>query len=435
MLRQLSNFSLKKDFLNILFSLIPLSFIVGNTMLNLNIFLLSISTIIFYNSKIIKLNFYLIDKIFLIFFSFTLITGILNNITSYYILKESLQDYTLIIKTLSYLRFLIFYFIIRYLVESKLINFKLFFISCSFFSLFVVLDIFYQFSFGEDIFGYKNVGEKLSGPFGDELIAGSFLQRFSPFSFFLFPLFFKMNKNILYFIIPVLFVIFFSGIVISGNRMPLILFLSILILITFFEKKTRKYFILFFATASILFAIIYNLNTPIKHNFNAFFSDVTKISKILISGKESFKKTPGYYHEFESFYDTWLMHKYIGGGIKSFRFNCPKRLNVDQTKGERTTCNTHPHNYYLEILAELGLVGFVLLSSIFLMTLYISFVKKYITNTINKFDHTITPFIFLFLAEIFPVRSSGSFFTTGNSTFIFLVMAVTIALSRSKKLN
>ena len=301
--------------------------------------------------------------------------------------------------------------------------------------MFVSLDIFYQFSFGEDIFGYKNVGEKFSGPFGDELIAGSFLQRFSLFSFFLFPIFLKTNKNILYFIIPVLFVIFFSGIVISGNRMPLILFLSIMILIVFFEKKTRKYFILFFATALILFAIIYNFNISIKHNFNAFFSDVTKISKILVSGKQSFKKTPGYYHEFESFYDTWLMHKYIGGGIKSFRFNCPKRENVDQTKGERTTCNTHPHNYYLEILADLGLVGFLLLSSIFLITFYSSFIKKYITNTPHKIDHTITPFMFLFLAEVFPIRSSGSFFTTGNSTFIFLVMAITIALSRPKKLN
>ena len=70
MLQRLSDFSSKKNFLNILFSLIPLSFIVGNTMLNLNIFLLCVSTIIFYNRNIIKLNFYFIDKIFLVFFFF-----------------------------------------------------------------------------------------------------------------------------------------------------------------------------------------------------------------------------------------------------------------------------------------------------------------------------------------------------------------------------
>ena len=33
-------------------------------------------------------------------------------------------------------------------------------------------------------------GRKLGGPFGDELIAGGFIQRFSIFSFFLLPLFY-----------------------------------------------------------------------------------------------------------------------------------------------------------------------------------------------------------------------------------------------------
>ena len=44
----------------------------------------------------------------------------------------------------------------------------------------------------------------------------------------------------------------------------------------------------------------------------------------------------------------------------------------------------------------------------------------------------ITPFIFLFLAEIFPIRTTGSFFSTGNATFFFLVIAVTIALSKKE---
>ena len=53
-------------------------------------------------------------------------------------------------------------------------------------------------------------------------------------------------------------------------------------------------------------------------------------------------------------------------------------------------------------------------------------------NSILKHDHVITPFIFLFIAEIFPIKSSGSFFTTGNATFIFLIIAITVALSRKK---
>ena len=46
-----------------------------------------------------------------------------------------------------------------------------------------------------------------------------------------------------------------------------------------------------------------------------------------------------YFHEFKTFYGTWLMNKYIGGGVKSFRINCWERQNIKV--GERTTCNTH----------------------------------------------------------------------------------------------
>ena len=54
----------------------------------------------------------------------------------------------------------------------------------------------HQFIFGKDFFGFEPIGRRLSGPFGDELIAGGYLQRFSIFSFFLIPLFFnKLNNN------------------------------------------------------------------------------------------------------------------------------------------------------------------------------------------------------------------------------------------------
>ena len=95
----------------------------------------------------------------------------------------------------------------------------------------------------------------------------------------------------------------------------------------------------------------------------------------------------------------------------------------------------HPHNYYLEILTETGIFGFLIISSIFLITLYISFYKKYFTNSNLRYNHVITPFIFLLLIEIFPVKSTGSFFTTANATFIFLIISVIIALSRKENLN
>ena len=93
----------------------------------------------------------------------------------------------------------------------------------------------------------------------------------------------------------------------------------------------------------------------------------------------------------------------------------------------------HPHNYYLEILTETGIVGFLIISLIFLQILYLSFYKKYISK--NSFtNNTVVPFIFLFIAEIFPLKSTGSFFTTGNTTYLFLILAIIVGLNCKENL-
>ena len=141
-------------------------------------------------------------------------------------------------------------------------------------------------------------------------------------------------------------------------------------------------------------------------------------------------KTPFYYREFQSFYDTWLINKYFGGGIKNFRYFCHVRPNID--KNLTTVCNMHPHNYYLEILTETGLVGFLILISVFFIILFKTFVRKYITKTSLQNNTLIIPFMFLFFVEIFPIKSTGSFFTTGNATYFFLILSILIGLVRKQ---
>lgn len=429
----LSNFFTKYNLINLLLSLIPLSFIAGNLVLNLNIFLLLVSAFILYRKNIIKINYYILDKIIFLFFFFLLLNGLFNNIDTY-ITDIYRENFTIIIKTLLFFRFLFLYLIIRFLVEKNLVNFKIFFISASICSLFVSLDIFYQLINGKDIFGFEGIGRKFSGPFGDELIAGGYLQRFSLFTFFSIPFFFNSKKKYkLSLLIAILFIIFISAIIISGNRMPLILFLFIMSLIILLENKTRKYFISFFIVSSLVFIFLYKFNSNIKDNFNVFHTKIVQLFKIVTPEKIDRKTMPAHFKEFESFYETWLLNKYIGGGIKTFRYNCHARKNIE--KDSTFKCNTHPHNYYLEILTELGIVGFVFLFIIFSLTVYISLVKKYFFKSALKNNHLITPFMLVFLAEIFPIKSTGGFFTTSNATFIFLVLSFTVALARYRNLN
>lgn len=420
----------KYNFINIILAFLPLSFIIGNTVININILLLILTVFFLYGKKVLGIKYYFLDKIIFLFFFLILLTGAINDIS--FVIKEAwMPKYYTTMKSLAFLRFLILYLIIRFLIENNKINFKLFFLSCSFFSFFVALDIFFQLAFGKDIFGHESVGRHFSGPFGSEYIAGGYLQRFSLFTFFLIPIFFQKNlKKTLNFILPVLFLIFFISIAISGNRMPLILFIFSILLIIIFQEQTRKYLASYFVTFSLLFFLIFQTNTNVKNNFKNFYNQVTQISKIVISKDFRTNQAPPYFKEFVTFYDTWLLHRFIGGGIKGFRYNCHQRKNIDHKS--KFICNMHPHNYYLEILTETGLVGLFLIFIIFSITLYISLFKKYFSKSHLRNNHIITPFIFLFIAEIFPLKSTGSFFTTGNSTYFFVIFAIVIGLSRKK---
>jgi len=436
MLLNLSKILSKNNFLNFLFFLIPASFIAGNLILNLNVFLIIITGFIFFKKKIFEIKIHLIDKLIFLFFIFVLFTGIINNIHSY-ITDELRENFVITIKSILYFRFLLLYLIIRYLVEKNILNFKLFFISSFIFSLFVSLDIFYQLIFGQDIFGYEGFERKLSGPFGDEYIAGGYLQRFSILSLFLFPVFFKIKKKyILGLLIFFLTLIYFSAIILSGNRMPTILFVFAIILALFFEKNIQKFIIPFFFVILIIFVSALKFNKTVYSNFSNLYIQAKKLVLIITVDGVEYPGAVSHLKEFDSFYGTWMMNKYIGGGIKTFRSNCHNRKNIklwlDPTTGTRFICSTHPHNYYLEILTELGLVGFLILLVIFFKALSLSIKKKFKIPNSLKSKYLISPFILIFFVEIFPFKSTGGFFTTWNATFIFLILSFTIALSLNK---
>ena len=52
----------------------------------------------------------------------------------------------------------------------------------------------------------------------------------------------------------------------------------------------------------------------------------------------------------------FLDNKILGVGVKNFRNFC----NVEKYKVDRS-CTTHPHNTYIQILAETGIIGFFLM--------------------------------------------------------------------------
>ena len=183
------------------------------------------------------------------------------------------------------------------------------------------------------------------------MIAGGYIQRFSIFTFFILPFFYiNISKKYSKFLIPILFLIFITGGILSGNSMPFILFIFSITLILIFQKQTRKYFLPFLVIFVLIFSILYNFNQiKLKIIFHFYFN-INKMTSIIINKDFQNEHTPSIFERVFNFYDTWLMNKFIGGGIKNFRYYCHVRPNVD--KDAEFICNMHPHNYYLEILQK-----------------------------------------------------------------------------------
>ena len=68
----------KKNVLSFILALVPISFIVGNMLININCLLLIISTIFFYRSAILEIKFHILDKLIFILFALIIYTGFYN---------------------------------------------------------------------------------------------------------------------------------------------------------------------------------------------------------------------------------------------------------------------------------------------------------------------------------------------------------------------
>ena len=435
------NISSNSFFANLLLSLIPLSFILGNLAINLNILLIILFCIflLIKERDKSKIELILFDKFIIIIFLYIFLVSTFN----YFKISDDAHKYQLILKTFSYIRYLLFYFSLRFLMNNKYLNLNYFFLVCSFSVLFVSLDIIYQYSFGQSLFGYEGMSRKMSGPFGDELVAGSYIARFSLFlifSFFIFKFFKNMMFKNKFFIFLIVSLILSLGMIFAGNRVPFFIFLSTILLSLIVLRNYKVYFFSFLIIAISCIYILKNYDEEILKHYGGFqtqilnilkpFSEENKVKSennnkltndeknysISYKGENYITKSV-HAKEFYTGYKTWLQNKFFGGGLKSFRFNCPKVF---------INCNAHPHNYYLEILSDLGIIGFLMIISFSFLICRESYYNRKII---------VLPFLLILFSEMFPIKTTGSFFSTANSTFIFLQIALIISILNRKDLN
>lgn len=424
-----NNFTLTKiNILNLLIASSPLVLILGNLATNINIFFISLLGLIIFKKEIFLIKKKIIGFLLYGFFLYLIISTVFNNLS---FLDENTLYKENIIKSLLYLRYLLIFLVINKLIEKKQFNTKIFFISCAFFSLVVSIDILIQFILKKNIIGFPIINNKPSSFFGEENIAGGFLQRFILFLNFYLVVTNKIKINSKFLILIIFFICFFP-LIMTGNKMPILLYPLSLIIFLLLEKQIKKLFIVLFFVAITLFSfskidISERLHVDIKLIFTESFKIITEAPELFIKNKplKNYEWHTGYLAHFNTGIQIWKKNKIFGNGLKSFRIKC--------TDGVNQTCNTHPHNYIIELLVDVGIVGVFILLTLFLIGI-LNFFNYYFQE--KKFNLRLTSSIFFILIfiEFFPLRSSGSFFTTSNSYFIFLILPIFFNVKNLKKL-
>ena len=473
---QIKNIEKNNPFLliNLIFAFFPISFILGSLIVNLNVLLFCFGGIFYLRSKIFKHKYPNIINIVFLLFLLIFISTAVSFIKTLYFNNYNDWDLDGFLKSILYFRYFLFIIIIYLLNKFDFLNFKFFFLTASLSSLILSLDLIFQYNFGFNTTGLEGNALRNSGFFGDEYVAGGYLQRFSFFGL-LFAIFFLKDKSYLKYIsIPILACILAGGIFSSGNKMPMTMFIFGFIIILFFNMKIKK-IVLFSLTSVLIFlSFMFWSNQNIKSMYSAFFNhaqntitftdktiieaipvikDCKDLNKKLTTKCKFFKEKlgPDSGVIWESFHrrlfltaiDTWKFNKIIGNGIKSFRHDCHRLRDHSDTNTDEDLipgmknrlCSNHPHNYYLEILTETGMVGITIVVILILLILSIVIKNNKFINGKNVESYIYLAATISLVLETFPVKSSGSIFTTNNATYVMLMLSIFLCYEKLLKIK
>ena len=296
--------------------------------------------------------------------------------------------------------------------------------------LFVCFDALFQFVIGFNLFGFElTTNDKLNGLFGDEPLLGSYLFRLLPLA--VACLIYKFgDKKFRYYNTMFIFLVF-TVIFLSGSRASLFLSILFIILFFLFVRSYQKQILILGIIFLISFTIIAKFNE--KFAYKSYFNIVDPIKRILTTKQGNFEIKSGKdlnlantnftiftsIHEshFITAYKIFNENKIFGVGNKMFRVLCSK----DEYKVNEFSCSTHPHNYYLQILSENGIIGFLIISVLFIICLY-NLIKELYLRYFHKSKKINDPCIIILIGlfiNLWPIVPTGNIFNNWLSILIY----------------
>lgn len=386
----------------LLFGLIPFSILVGSSLSLLNIVLIDLSFIIL----ILYLkDFSFLKKDTLKYFYILILYLLFNSLIS-------LDSSSGLSRNLGFVRVVIFFLAFNYFFKIDFF-FKKVLVFWSVVILIVVLDVFIENLFGQNILGFKSeiYGRNVSF-FKDEHVVGGYI-----YGFFLIIIGYLMNEHGLKYKNYILFLSFIIliAIVSTGERSNSI-------------KASLGFLIFYFSIAKFDFkkkilSVIIGLVVISSLVFSSEFLKLRFYDQI----KSSINKNNIYFKIYKSGFEVFKKYPILGVGNKNYRVetcDVNKQLSTQDELYEkfRYVCQTHPHQIYFEFLSEHGIIGTLVLFYIFYKLIF-SKIKIVFHNR----DYLQIGSLIYLLLIFLPLLPSGAFFSDFSITFFSLNVSILYA--------
>ena len=385
-----------------LFSVIPISVIIGQAVSLTNILLISI----FLTIQIIRvknLNFFKSKPLILLLIIYVyLLFNILISI-----------DYSYsFFRNFGFLRHVFIFVAINFLFfnyKDQNLIFKIW----SLVIFLVIADSYIEYFFGKNILGYGQdiYADRIVSFFKDEPVVAGYLNGFF---FLVLGFLFNIRRSDSNIFIKCFFltILFFICVIITGERSNMIKALSGLsIFFLLYNKFNIRFRIITFLSLIVLVVIMISNSDYLKYRYlDAIINPILNSDK-----RESFLKENIYVKHYKSGYAVFKNYPLFGVGNKNYRLETRNKVN----KEKNYLPDTHPHQVYLELLSEHGLVGTVIFLSIIFFLIFRNIKICLISQNsiqLGAFCYLITTFL--------PIIPSGSFFSDFNITLFFLNFSI-----------
>ena len=293
------------------------------------------------------------------------------------------------------------------------------------------MDGFLEYFTGENILGWSNhENARISSFFRDEHILGSYLSRIWPI-FFGISLFIFKPKNKLFFLFILIFILSEALIFLSGDRAALFnINLSAIFVILFSQKLLKLRFIILSSTILLLTIISFINPTAKERVFDQTLKQMIGDEERKQGEDYMFIFSKTHTHHYITGYKMYLDNKILGVGVKNFRNFCSD----ERYEVSKLSCSSHPHNTYIQVLSETGIIGFL-----FLITLLIYFCKYMLKHLFLKFKqkYYFTDFEICILSGIaiylWPIIPTGNVFS--NWLNIAMILNLPFLIWSKKSIN